>query len=128
MSDPKAAADHHDAALVLQLYELRREGVMRQSREAMARFLPRTWEDLAAVLRPEHPDNAAWRQVTSYFEMAWNMARHGIVHADYLAESTGEGFFLFAKVEPHLERLRRETSPLAFLNAEWMLHNSESAR
>lgn len=120
--------DHHDAELVLRLYDLRRETVMRQSRDAMARFLPRTWEDIAAVVAPDHPHNAAWRQVTSYFEMAWGMARHGIVNPDYLAENTGEGFYLFAKVHPHLERFRREISPIAFVNAEWMLQNSAAAR
>jgi hypothetical protein len=120
--------DHHDAEIVLKLYELRRETVMRQSRDAMGRFLPRGFDDLAAVAAPEHPQNAAWRQVTSYFEMAWGMARHGIVNPDYLAENTGEGFYLFAKVQPHLERFRREFSPIAFTNAEWMLQNSAAAR
>lgn len=128
MADTKTNPDQYDADIVLKLYDLRREAVMRQSRDAMARFLPRSFEDLAAVLAPEHPQNAAWRQVTSYFEMAWSMARYGIANPDFLAENTGEGFLLFAKVQPHLERLRKEYSPLAFTNAEWMLQNSAAAR
>ena len=33
---PKSTPDHHDADLILKLYDLRREAVMRQSRNAMA--------------------------------------------------------------------------------------------
>lgn len=124
----KQAPDHHDAEIVLRLYDLRRESVMRQSRSTLAQWLPKSWEDVLAIAQPTDPRNAAWRQVSSYFEMAYGMARHGIVHADFLAESTGEGLFLFAKIEPHLARLRKELSPLAFRNAEWMVANSEAAK
>ena len=120
--------DHHDAEIVLRLYELRREAVMRQSRDAMMKFLPRSWEDVLAVTKPEHPQNTAWRQVTSYFEMAYGFARHGVVNPDFLIENTGEGMFLFAKVQPFLAQLRKELSPYSFQNAEWLLQNSASAR
>jgi aminoglycoside/choline kinase family phosphotransferase len=128
MNPNKTVPDHHDAEIVLKLYELRREAVMRQSRDAMAKFLPRSYADFAAVIAPDHPQNAAWRQVTSYFEMAWGFARHGIANPDLLAENTGEGFLLFAKVHPYLQQYRREHAPLAFKNAEWMLEHSGAAR
>jgi hypothetical protein len=128
MTEPKTIADHHDARIVLELYALRREAVMRASRDVMRHFTPGVYEELAAILKPDHPHNAAWRQVSSYFEMAWGFARHGAVHADLLAEGTGEGMFLFAKVHPWLAELRRDTAPTTFANAEWMLANSASAR
>ena len=124
----KAEPDHHDAELVLKLYDLRRETVMRQSREAMGRFLPRGFADLAAVTKPDHPNNAAWRQVSSYFEMAYSFARHGVANPDFLAENAGEGLWLFAKVHPFLEQFRKEFAPLAFRNAEWLVANSKSAK
>ncbi len=124
----KAAPDHHDAELVLKLYELRREPVMRQSREAIARLLPRSAADLLALTKPDHPHNAAWRQVTSYFEMAYSFARHGVANPDFLAENNGEGLFLFAKVRPYLQELRAQASPLLFHNAEWLTQNSASAQ
>jgi len=34
---PKATPDHHDADLLLKVYDLRREAVMRQSRHAIPR-------------------------------------------------------------------------------------------
>jgi hypothetical protein len=89
----REAPDHHDADLVLKLYDLRREAVMRQSRDAMARFVPRSYEDLLAVTKPDHPQNAAWRQVSSYFEMAYGFARHGVVN-ERLQGGVGHGLFL----------------------------------
>ncbi|GDY03517.1 hypothetical protein LBMAG49_28460 [Planctomycetota bacterium] len=122
------APDHHDADLVLKLYDLRRETLMRQSRDTIAKFFPRTFDDLLALTKPDHPSNAAWRQVSSYFEMAFSFARHGIANPDFLAENNGEGIYLFAKVAPHLERLRKEVSPAMFVNSEWVVNNSEMGK
>ncbi|MBI5364563.1 MAG: hypothetical protein HZA53_15405 [Planctomycetes bacterium] len=124
----KEHPDHHDAELVLRLYDLRREAVMRQSRDAMLQFLPRTWEELSAVMQLGHPQNAAWRQVSSYWEMAYGFARHGVVNPDFLVEGSAEGLVLYAKVLPHLERMRKELSPTAFQNCEWLVKNSAVAR
>jgi len=125
----KDRPDHHDAELMIKVYDLRREATMRKAREAITfQFFPRSWEDLAAVLKLEHPLNAAYRQVGSYWEMVYGMVRHGIVNADYFLEINGEGLFLFVKVEPWLEQLRRETSPFAFRNAEWVARQTERGR
>lgn len=121
--------DHHDAELVLKLYDLRREAVMRESRNAMASaFWPKTYEEFAAVAKPDHPLNAAFRQTSTYWEMAYGFARHGIVNPDFLVENTTEGLFLYAKVEPFLERFRREVNPLAFRNAEWICTQCDEGR
>ena len=128
MSNLKQSPDHHDAELVLRLYDLRRESVMRESRKAIVQFHPRSYEEFFAITQLAHEHNAAFRQVSSYFEMAYGFARHGVCHADFLAEGTGEGMLLFAKVQPFLERFRRETSPTAFQNAEWLVLHSASAK
>ena len=124
----KELPDHHDADLILKLYDLRRESVMRQSRSALNGFLPRTWEDVLAIVAPTHPNNAAWRQVSSYWEMVYSFARHGVVNADFLIENNAEGLFLFVKVRPYLERFRKEYSPSAFRNAEWIATQCETGR
>jgi hypothetical protein len=124
----KEVPDHHDAAIVMKLYDLRREAVMRDSRAKMAQFLPRTWEDFLAVTQPAHPSNAAFRQVSSYWEMAYGFARHHIVNADFLIENTTEGLFLYAKVLPFLERFRKEVSPTAFRNSEWITKSCETGK
>lgn len=116
----KEKPDHHDAELVIRLYDLRREPVMRQARATINSWYPRTWEEILGATQPTNPLNSAWRQVSTYWEMVYSMARHGIVHADYFVENNAEGLFLFAKVSPHLERFRREVSPTEFTNAEWV--------
>ncbi len=117
---PQDKPDHDDADLVLRVYELRREQVMRQARQAINReFWPRTYEDVQAVLKPEHPQNAAFRQVASYWEMVYSFARHGIVHPEFWLENNGEGMFLYAKASPFVDRLREDWQPVAFRNAEW---------
>lgn len=125
----KESPDHLDADLILKIYDLRREPVMRESRARVtADFWPRNATEALAVLKGDHPLNAAYRQVSGYWEMVYGMARHGIIHADFLVENNGEGLVLFARVEPHLEQIRAATSPRPFQNAEWIAHNSASAQ
>ena len=63
----KTTPDWHDADLVLRLDDLRRETVMRASRDAMnARFRPRNYEDFIAITKPDHPDNAAVRDYAAF--------------------------------------------------------------
>jgi hypothetical protein len=122
----REAPDYRDAELVIRLYELRREPVMRASRETMmAKFLPKDWDEFIAVTKPDHPMNAAFRQVGTYFEMVYGMAHHGICHPEYLAENNGEGILLFSKVAPYLERYRKEVVSTAFQHAEWIVKNTE---
>lgn len=121
--------DHHDAELVVRLYELRRDPIMREARESInTKFYPRTLDELLAVAKREHPLNAAFRQTSSYWEMVYSTARYGIVHHDFLLESNGEGMLLFAKVQPFLEEYRKATNPRAFVNAEWVATHSEVGR
>jgi hypothetical protein len=125
----KETPDHNDAELAFRAYELRRETVMRESRNAINRdFWPKTYEDVLAVTKFDHPLNAPWRQTTTYWEMVYGTVKHGIVNADYFMESAGEGMFLFARVAPYLEELRRDVSPVAFQNAEWVAKNTAAGQ
>ena len=125
----KDRPDSADANLVIQLYDLRREAVMRQSRDAInGKFLPKSFEELIAITKPDHPMNAAWRQVSTYWEMVYGMAKHGVVHPEYFMENEGEGLLLFVKVDPYLDQYRQAISQLAFLNAEWVAKNTERGR
>lgn len=121
--------DHHDAELVIKLYDLRREAVMRQSRDAMTmQFWPKSYDDFIAVTQPTHPMNAAFRQASSYWEMAYGFAKHGAINADLLIESSAEGLFLYVKILPFLEKFRKEVSPAAFANCEWISTQCEAGK
>jgi hypothetical protein len=122
-------ADHHDAEIVLRVYEQRREPVMRESRAAInQKFWPKSYEDVQSVLKGEHPLNAAYRQVNTYWEMVYGMVRHRIVHPEYFMESNGEGLFLYARMEPYVETLRREVSPFVYQNAEWVTKETQRGK
>ena len=124
----KHAPDHHDADLVIKLYDLRREPVMRESRDALnAEYWPKNAEEAKAILAPDHPLNRAFRQCSTYWEMVYGMAKNGIVNTNYLLENTGEGMLLYAKVEPFLEEMRAAAHPRLFAHAEWVANSGEFA-
>ena len=85
-----------DAEIILKLYELRTEAVMREARAwVTGEFWPKTAGDFFAVLNnPADPHNPHLRQVISYWEMAAAMVLHGAVSAELFVDCNGEGFFL----------------------------------
>ena len=97
-----------DAEIILKLYELRTEAVLRQARAWMTgEFWPVTADEFFAVaMNPRDPHNAWFRQVTTYWEMAAAMVLHGAVSAELFVDCNGEGFFLLAKFAPILEAIR----------------------
>jgi hypothetical protein len=105
-----------DAEIILKLYELRTEPLMRQARAWMTgEFWPNTVEDFFAVAsNPADPHNAFFRQVTTYWEMAAAMVLHGAVSAELFVDCNAEGFFILAKLAHILDGIR-EKMPM-FLN------------
>jgi hypothetical protein len=97
-----------DAEIILRLYELRTEAVMRQARAwVLGEFWPTTAEDFFAVAEnfPD-PHNAWLRQVLTYWEMAAAMVLHGAVSAELFVDCNGEGFVLLAKFAHLLDAIR----------------------
>jgi hypothetical protein len=99
-----------DAEIILKLYQLRTEAVMRQARAWITgEFWPTTAEEFFAVAEnPAVPHNAWFRQVITYWEMAAAMVLHGAVSAELFVDCNGEGFFLLAKFAPILEAIREK--------------------
>ena len=99
-----------DAEIILKLYELRTEAVMRQARAWIGgEFWPGTADDFFAVFEnPRDPHNPWLRQVITYWEMAAAMVLHGAVSADLFVDCNGEGFFILAKFAPMLEAIREK--------------------
>jgi hypothetical protein len=99
-----------DAEIILKLYSLRTETVMRQARAWMTgEFWPTTAEEFLAVAEnPADPHNAYLRMVLTYWEMAAAMVLHGAVSAELFVDCNGEGFFLLAKFSHILEAVREQ--------------------
>ena len=98
-----------DAQLILELYKLRTEGTMRESREILATFTPAAYADIAAMQKPGSRQNAAWRQVISYWEMAAEFVLSGALDAELFLNTNGENFFYYAKMTPFFEEYAKAT-------------------
>ena len=117
-----------DAEIILRLYELRTEALMRQARAWVAgEFWPATAEEYFAVAHNFADPHSTWlRQVLSYWEMAAAMVLHGAVSAELFVDCNGEGFFHLAKFAPILEGIR-EKDPLFLVKTTELIHRFSAA-
>jgi hypothetical protein len=122
-------ATTQDADLILKLYQLRTEAVMRQARAwAVGEFFPDTAEQVLAVQAAVASQEAAWlRQVSTYWEMAAAFVLHGALNAELFLDCNTEPFFLYAKFEPLLAGIRKQ-SPRFFAKVELIVEEYPMAR
>jgi hypothetical protein len=93
------------AQLNLQLFDLRREPVLREARAwFMNDFNPETLAELAALAGGER--NAWFRMVLSYWEMAASLVTTGAIDAEAFCAAHGEIFATFSKIQPLLSEMR----------------------
>ena len=126
-------ATPHDAALIMKLYDLRREPEMRKARGWFtAEFWPQSAEELIKVASAFPSQENAWiRQVGGYWDMAASFVLHGAINEELFLQPgcSGEMFFIFAKVYPFLKEFREKTNnPDAFANIEKVATSSKTAR
>jgi hypothetical protein len=99
--------DHHDAELLLRLYELRREEKLRLARDwFLQEFYPTSFENVIKQLAPGSKENTYYRMVVSYWDMAASIVNHGLIHEDFFFENAGELWAIWMKIEPLVPRLR----------------------
>ncbi len=111
---------YEDAALVLRLYELRREERLRAAREWFrAKFFPQSFEDVRAVALGAGAENTHYRMVAGYWDMAASFVAQGILHPELFFDSGGEALFVWAKLGEFVPQLRQDTqSPRLLANLE----------
>jgi len=95
-----------DANLILKLYELRREPVMREARNWFFTFNPTTTAEYMDAMMGEHSGHL--RMVISYWDMAASFVNNGAIDEQMFNDANGEHLFIFAKIEPILEELRQQ--------------------
>ena len=97
---------HEDADLILKLYDLRREPVMREARNWFFSFNPTTAADyMEAIMGPQ---SGYLRMVISYWDMAASLVNNGAIDEQLFNDANGEHIFIFAKIEPILDELRQQ--------------------
>jgi hypothetical protein len=112
-----AQATYEDAGLIMRLYELRREETMRKARQWMAgKFSARTMAELNEQCPPGSEENAYFRMVTSYWEMAATFVTEGILDQGLFIRTSGEALFVWEKVRPLMGELRVAFKNPLFLN------------
>jgi hypothetical protein len=102
-----------DANLILKLYDLRREPVMRDARNYFFAFNPTSAADYMEVMFGEHSGHV--RMVISYWDMAASLVNNGAIDEQMFNDANGEHFFVFAKIEPILEDIRTTSNQPDFL-------------
>jgi hypothetical protein len=95
-----------DANLILRLYEIRREPVMREARNWFFSFNPATTAEYMEAIMGEHSGHL--RMVITYWDMAASLVNNGAIDEQMFNDANGEHLFIFAKIEPILEELRQE--------------------
>jgi len=94
-----------EAALILKLYELRREETMRKARDWYFRdFNPQSLADFQAALFGAQ--SGYLRMVITYWDMAAALVHNGAIPLELFTDSNAEFIGVFAKVEPLLSEIR----------------------
>ena len=99
---------HHDAEIILKLYDFRREPVMREARSFFAQFSPKSLDDILKVANAFGTKEQAYlRQVIGYWEMAASLVNRGALNRELALDNFQEMFFVYAKIQPYLDAYRQ---------------------
>ena len=110
----------HDVEVILKLYELRRDEMVRRARNwYFSEFNPESAKDIVKLMLSSPEQSAYYRMITSYWDMAASFVNHGAIEAEMFNDTVGEHMMVFAKIEPYLAELREMWhEPKAFYHLE----------
>jgi hypothetical protein len=116
----EAQATYDDVNLVLRLYELRREEKLRAARQWFAtNFKAKDLDGVAALCPPGSQQDAYFRMVLSYWEMAASFITSGVLNQELFFQSGGELLMVWEKVKDLVPRVReRFSAPHIYKNLE----------
>ena len=105
---------YESAQLNLQLFDLRREPVLREARAwFLHQFNPESFAELVTLVSGER--NISFRTVLSYWEMAASLVTTGAIDTEAFLAAHNEIIATFSKVEPYLAELRAVTEEPEFV-------------
>ena len=113
-------ATYEDASLIMRLYEIRREEKLRKARDWFLReFKAASIQEIERKYPSGSEENAYYRMVLSYWEMAASFVVREIVHEELFFDSCGELLAVWEKIRPLIEEIRGTyKSPLVYRNLE----------
>lgn len=96
-----------DALVILKLYEIRSESLMRTARAwFFSEFKPTSGMDILELLRSGEKQSAYYRMVTSHWEVAASLVNNGGIDEKMFLEANSEHLVVFAKLQPFLNEIR----------------------
>jgi hypothetical protein len=115
-----------DADIILKLYDLRREDVMRKARNYVGmEFWPTTVDEFKEIHKPTNPNNVYWRQVITFWEGMAQLPLHGAVDTELYLATQGESLFIRAKFAD----ISEEATGNTFMpNTKKLVDSSEKAQ
>ena len=117
----KVQPTYDDANLILRLYDLRREPRLREARRWIATVPAfRSREEWAQVCPPGSEENASYRMVTTYWDMASSFVVNGILNRELFYRSNNmELLLVWIKVRELVPELRKaNNNPFVMKNIE----------
>jgi hypothetical protein len=123
MSDKTESAN-----LILKLYDLRREEVMRKARAwFVSEFHPGSVQEISNAAMGE--TSPYYRMVTTYWDMACSFVVHGAIDEAMFNEANGEHMAVYSKLEPFITEIRQVSGmPNYMQNLERVVMNMPDAR
>jgi hypothetical protein len=113
-----AAPAIQQAELILKLYELRREAVMRQARGFIGgAFLPVSTEDMVAQVSAGTQESGFILQVYGYWDMVSAFVIHGALAEQLVYDTCQEMYFQYSKIQPYLAGFREQMNLPEFLRS-----------
>lgn len=111
---------HHDADILLQLYDLRREKRMRKARLFVTfKFSSENLQDHLAKYPPTSEESALFRQVVTYWEMAASIVNGGLLEEKLFFENASEHFVVWEKIKHLVPEMRKaHKNPFLYHNLE----------
>lgn len=109
-----------DANLILRLYELRREPRMRQARAWFMRsFHAATVEDYRRLCPPGSEEDASFRMMVTYWDMAASFVASGALHPELFYENNQELLWVWERLRDILPEARTlGKNPIQFRSLE----------
>jgi len=100
---------YDDANLILRLYEMRREDRMRKARGWFtANFKVTTWDELQKLAPAGSDENASYRMVVTYWDMAASFITSGVLHRELFFQSGRELLLVWERVRAVLPAIRQQ--------------------
>lgn len=112
---------YEDANLILKLYDLRREETLREARKWMGSIPAFTSrEQWLAACPPGSQENAYFRMVTTYWDMAASFVANGVLNAELFFRSNNlEMLYVWQKASGIIAETRKvQKNELYLLNLE----------